>query len=141
VAQAKKACSTKAGSRDDSDADLLAALVARTKPADAKPAAPAKPTTLQRANPHRTRRAPGPARPVRRPARNSRKRVKECSEQGFFEEQFCRWRVCDGTGAKTLHAERVADASTLIAADTCITSLVFFCAVRAHRPRCPPFAS
>ena len=27
-------------------------------------------------------------------------RVKECSERGFFEDQLCRWRVCEGHWGK-----------------------------------------
>ncbi|MGY6118418.1 hypothetical protein ACW9YQ_13670 [Paraburkholderia strydomiana] len=75
-----------ATSKDDSDADLLAALVARTKPADNKaggsnPAAKV-PTSA----------APGNAKLA--------ERVKECGQRGFFEDQLCRWRVCDGHWGK-----------------------------------------
>ncbi len=66
--------------RDDPDADLLAALVARTKPynahapqnaSDAKAAAAAK------------------ARAV-----NLAAQVKQCDKSNFFQAQLCRWRVC-----------------------------------------------
>ncbi|MGH8780398.1 hypothetical protein [Paraburkholderia sp.] len=101
VAQAKKSAhDTRAGSRDDSDADLLAALVARTKPADAQ-AAPAKTgnTATSKSAPHASRTG-APATPGTPAGTQLAQRVKECSEQGFFEEQFCRWRVCDGHWGK-----------------------------------------
>ncbi|WP_027779355.1 hypothetical protein [Paraburkholderia caledonica] len=83
--QAKK---TKPGatSKDDSDADLLAALVARTKPADSK-AGGSSPTAKVP-----TSAAPGNAKLA--------ERVKECGQRGFFEDQLCRWRVCDGHWGK-----------------------------------------
>ncbi|WP_133645299.1 hypothetical protein [Paraburkholderia flava] len=97
VAQAKKSThDAKAGAtRDDSDADLLAALVARTKPADAKPAPTKNNGATGKSAPHASRAGtPAPA------TASLAQRVKECSEQGFFEEQFCRWRVCDGHWGK-----------------------------------------
>ena len=84
VAQ-KKAHASSATSKDDSDADLLAALVARTRPADAKPA-DADPATKVGAS------ATGNAKLA--------ERVKECGKRGFFEDQLCRWRVCDGHWGK-----------------------------------------
>jgi len=83
--QTKKA-KPDATSKDDSDADLLAALVARTKPADAK-AGRANPATKVAAS-----AAPGNAKLA--------ERVKECAQRGFFEDQLCRWRVCDGHWGK-----------------------------------------
>lgn len=84
VAQAKKdkphPASNGATSKDDPDADLLAALVARTKPADTKGA-----TTKVSANTGDAKLA---------------ERVKECGTRGFFEDQLCRWRVCDGHWGK-----------------------------------------
>lgn len=87
VAQAKKEKPEKqriaksdAGSKDDPDADLLAALVARTKPADAKGE-----TTRVSASTGNAKLA---------------ERVKECGTRGFFEDQLCRWRVCDGHWGK-----------------------------------------
>jgi hypothetical protein len=75
------------GSTDDPDADLLAALVARTKPADVKPGANGETPTKVSAS---------------TPAGNARlaERVKECGTRGFFEDQLCRWRVCEGHWGK-----------------------------------------
>ncbi|WP_175676551.1 phage tail protein [Burkholderia ambifaria] len=93
LAQAKKrrdattrTASAKASGKDDPDADLLAALVARTKPADKKAAA-----------------QKGQAVPTKTAATTGgslASRVKDCSERGFFEDQLCRWRVCDGHWGK-----------------------------------------
>ncbi|WP_448168027.1 phage tail protein [Burkholderia ambifaria] len=93
LAQAKKrrdattrTASGKASGKDDPDADLLAALVARTKPADKKAAA-----------------QKGQAVPTKTAATTGgslASRVKDCSERGFFEDQLCRWRVCDGHWGK-----------------------------------------
>ncbi|MFL9866235.1 hypothetical protein PQR67_18830 [Paraburkholderia fungorum] len=86
VAQAKKPRTAGNASKDDSDADLLAALVARTKPADAK-ASDDKTATKVSAS-----ATPGNAKLA--------ERVKECGQRGFFEDQLCRWRVCDGHWGK-----------------------------------------
>ncbi|MFM0732021.1 hypothetical protein PQQ52_16175 [Paraburkholderia sediminicola] len=86
VAQTKKTRATGNASKDDSDADLLAALVARTKPADAK-AADGNTATKVSAS-----ATPGNAKLA--------ERVKECGQRGFFEDQLCRWRVCDGHWGK-----------------------------------------
>jgi hypothetical protein len=86
VAQTKKSRTAGNASKDDSDADLLAALVARTKPADAK-ASDDKTTTKVSAS-----ATPGSPRLA--------ERVKECGQRGFFEDQLCRWRVCDGHWGK-----------------------------------------
>ncbi|NIF40259.1 phage tail protein [Burkholderia sp. Tr-862] len=93
LAQAKKrreattrTASAKTSGKDDPDADLLAALVARTKPADKKAAA-----------------QKGQAVPTKTAATTGgslASRVKDCSERGFFEDQLCRWRVCDGHWGK-----------------------------------------
>ncbi|MBW9104724.1 hypothetical protein [Paraburkholderia phenoliruptrix] len=83
--QAKKA-KPDAASKDDSDADLLAALVARTKPADAKAGGTSAATKVA------TSAVPGNAKLA--------ERVKECAQRGFFEDQLCRWRVCDGHWGK-----------------------------------------
>lgn len=89
VAQAKKphpVAKNSSTPKEDSDADLLAALVARTKPADVKPAAGA---------------AGGASTKVSTSASAKlAERVKECSQRGFFEDQLCRWRVCDGHWGK-----------------------------------------
>jgi hypothetical protein len=77
-------------SKDDPDADLLAALVARTKPADAKADAKAD------ANGGTTRVSASTNGGNARLAQQ----VKECGTRGFFEDQLCRWRVCDGHWGK-----------------------------------------
>jgi hypothetical protein len=85
VAQEKKdkqrtAHNTAAGSKDDPDADLLAALVARTKPAT--PKADTTKVSAAAGNPKLA------------------EQVKECGTRGFFEDQLCRWRVCEGHWGK-----------------------------------------
>ena len=70
--------------KDDPDADLLAALVARTKPAATKPGVNGATTKVSA-----TTGDPQLA-----------ERVKECGTRGFFEDQLCRWRVCDGHWGK-----------------------------------------
>ncbi|MCX4165017.1 MULTISPECIES: hypothetical protein [Paraburkholderia] len=94
VAQAKKpaARDAKSGARTDSDADLLAALVARTKPAGAK-------TDTAAAKSARAAKAAPPAA-ASAPATTLAQRVKECGARGFFDEQMCRWHVCDGHWGK-----------------------------------------
>ncbi|MDR3098500.1 MAG: hypothetical protein LBV73_15685 [Paraburkholderia sp.] len=79
VAQSKKPHN--AAKKDDSDADLLAVLVARTKPADTKAAARAPKAGAKAAGASNAPLA---------------QQVKACGERGFFEDQLCRWRVCDG---------------------------------------------
>ncbi|MBN3725834.1 phage tail protein, partial [Burkholderia sp. Ac-20379] len=80
----------KRGKKDDPDVDLLAALVSRTKPADPGPPAPAK---------HRGK--DGVTKVASADAGGSlAARVKECGQRGFFEDQLCRWRVCDGHWGK-----------------------------------------
>ena len=86
VAQTKKSRAAGGASKDDSDADLLAALVARTKPADAKAADGNTATKVS------TSATSGNAKLA--------ERVKECGQRGFFEDQLCRWRVCDGHWGK-----------------------------------------
>ncbi|MEW6339852.1 MAG: hypothetical protein AB1704_04060 [Pseudomonadota bacterium] len=85
VAQEKKdkqrtAHNAPAGSKDDPDADLLAALVARTKPAT--PKADTTKVSAATGNPKLA------------------EQVKECGTRGFFEDQLCRWRVCEGHWGK-----------------------------------------
>jgi hypothetical protein len=91
VAQTKKSHTAGKASKDDSDADLLAALVARTKPADARPD-DAKAADGSKATKVSTSAAAGNAKLA--------ERVKECGQRGFFEDQLCRWRVCDGHWGK-----------------------------------------
>jgi hypothetical protein len=81
LAQARKrhnATTRQAGTNDDSDADLIEALVTRTRPPGAKKSAQAPATANGAGNP------------------TLAARVKDCSTHGFFEDQLCRWRVCDG---------------------------------------------
>ncbi|MGF6774290.1 hypothetical protein P3T18_006805 [Paraburkholderia sp. GAS199] len=92
LAQSKKAHAVNdshKASKDDSDADLLAALVARTKPADTKSSGGDAATRVSATTPVA---ASGNAKLA--------ERVKECSQRGFFEDQLCRWRVCDGHWGK-----------------------------------------
>ncbi|MGU7815800.1 phage tail protein [Burkholderia sp. AW49-1] len=105
LAQAKKrhdattrTASAKAAGKDDPDADLLAALVARTKPADKKVAA-----QKGQVVPTRTAATTGGSLAAR---------VKECSERGFFEDQLCRWRVCDGHWGKDPACPTAAQSET-----------------------------
>ncbi|RQR27505.1 phage tail protein [Burkholderia sp. Bp9143] len=105
LAQAKKrreattrTASAKASGKDDPDADLLAALVARTKPADKKAAA-----QKGQAVPTKTAAATGGS---------LASRVKDCSERGFFEDQLCRWRVCDGHWGKDPACPTAAQSET-----------------------------
>lgn len=93
VAQAKNAHAN--GKRDDSDVDLLAVLVARTKPADAKQGGTHGSKTSAKAD--------GSA--------SLAQQVKACSERGFFEDQLCRWRVCDGHWGKDPACPQAAKAS------------------------------
>ncbi|KVG61142.1 hypothetical protein [Burkholderia pseudomultivorans] len=101
LAQAKKrrdAPVRTAGAKDDPDADLLAALVARTKPADKKTAA-----QKAQAVPTKTAASAGGSLAAR---------VKECSQRGFFEDQLCRWRVCEGQWGKDPACPNAAQAET-----------------------------
>ncbi|MBN3792846.1 phage tail protein, partial [Burkholderia sp. Ac-20353] len=93
VAQAKKrhdasarTASAKSSGKDDPDADLLAALVARTKPADRKAASSGAQAV--------------PTKASAKAGTTLAARVKECGERGFFEDQLCRWRVCEGQWGK-----------------------------------------
>ena len=105
LAQAKKRRETaartggaRASGKDDPDADLLAALVARTKPADKKAAA-----QKAQAGPTKTAAATGGS---------LASRVKDCSARGFFEDQLCRWRVCEGHWGKDPACPTAAQAET-----------------------------
>ncbi|WP_322027243.1 phage tail protein [Burkholderia sp. BCC1977] len=105
LAQAKKrrdatprTASAKASGKDDPDADLLAALVARTKPADKKAAA-----QKGQVVPTKTAAATGGS---------LASRVKDCAERGFFEDQLCRWRVCDGHWGKDPACPTAAQSET-----------------------------
>jgi hypothetical protein len=72
--------------REDADADLLAALVARTEPYDPKTPVSAK-----------TSKVSASTRPANA---HLAEQVEACGKNGFFEEQLCRWRVCDGHWGK-----------------------------------------
>jgi hypothetical protein len=56
--------------------------LARTKPADAKGATTKVSAVANGGDPKLA------------------ERVKECGTRGFFEDQLCRWRVCDGHWGK-----------------------------------------
>ncbi|MBN3753171.1 hypothetical protein G3N95_09465 [Paraburkholderia sp. Tr-20389] len=88
VASRVKKQNGKQEAKDDSDADLLAALVARTKPASAKG----------------DKSADGQVASKKVGATATlAERINECGQHGFFEEQLCRWRVCDGHWGKDPH--------------------------------------
>ncbi len=92
VASRAKKQNSKQDAKDDSDADLLAALVARTKPAAAKGD---KPPEAQAASKKVSATGNSTA--------TLAERINECGQHGFFEEQLCRWRVCDGHWGKDPH--------------------------------------
>jgi hypothetical protein len=72
--------------REDADADLLEALVARTEPYDPKAPIGAKTSKVSAST---------------RPAdTHLADQVAACGKKSFFEEQLCRWRVCDGHWGK-----------------------------------------
>lgn len=75
--------------KDDPDADLLAALVARTKPYEPKASSANAPKGA----------GGGAATKAARPAADAHRasladQVKACDKGNFFEAQACRWRVC-----------------------------------------------
>ncbi|MDG0025139.1 phage tail protein [Trinickia sp. Y13] len=75
--------------KDDPDVDLLAALVARTKPYDAKPAkAASAPVGASKAAASKAGAA------------SLADQVKACDNGNFFEVQRCRWRACSGHWGK-----------------------------------------
>jgi hypothetical protein len=69
--------------KTDQDVDLLAAIVARTKPYDANHGKTSAKTAAAQKTQTATSGAPGLAG-----------RVAECSTRGLIEGQFCRWHVC-----------------------------------------------
>jgi hypothetical protein len=76
--------------KDDPDADLLAALVARTKPYDPKAAKPASSTAAAKT-----------AQPAAKAQTASLgDQLKACDKGNFFEAQACHWRVCSGHWGK-----------------------------------------
>lgn len=85
----KRARGRASPAKDDPDADLLAALVARTKPYEPKAA-----------NGNASKGASGgAATKAARPTVDAHRgtlgdRVKACDKGNFFEAQACRWRVC-----------------------------------------------
>jgi len=96
-ANTKKSSARHEAAKDDSDADLLAALVARTKPADPKAMNAVAAS------------GPSAAAPAKKVSTSTgaqgtlAERINECSQHGFFEEQLCRWRACDGHWGKDPH--------------------------------------
>lgn len=85
LAQAKKT-EPSTHRREDADADLLAALVARTEPFDPKSPVSAKTSKVSAS--------------TRAANTHLAEQVAACGKNGFFEEQLCRWRVCDGHWGK-----------------------------------------
>jgi membrane protein involved in colicin uptake len=81
---AKHAKARAPGRPDDPDADLLAVLVARTKPYDAH-----APVTASGAKSASAAKGASAAHPV-----NLAAQIKQCDKSNFFEAQLCRWRVC-----------------------------------------------
>lgn len=65
-------------SKEDPDADLIAVLVARTKPYE----------------PNAAQSASSAAKAAHPAAKTLSDQVKACDKAGFFEAQACRWRVC-----------------------------------------------
>jgi hypothetical protein len=87
--------------KDDPDADLLAALVARTKPYDAKAAKPASGAAAAKA-----------AQPAAKAQTASLSdQLKACEKGNFFEAQACHWRVCSGHWGKDAACPSAAPAS------------------------------
>ncbi|GLU30643.1 phage tail protein [Trinickia caryophylli] len=83
-AHARKDAKTAAAKpNEDQDVDLLTALVARTKPYDAKKAASADKAASGGVATRKNGRAASLA-----------DQVAECSKRGLIESQFCRWHVC-----------------------------------------------
>jgi hypothetical protein len=78
-----------AKAKPDEDVDLLAALVARTKPYDARQGQAA--AKAQAASSAAQKEAAG-AGTLRQAS--LAQQVAECSKRGLIEEQFCRWHVC-----------------------------------------------
>ncbi|CAG9197755.1 Tail fiber protein [Paraburkholderia caribensis] len=99
VASRAKKPNGKQESKDDSDADLLAALVARTKPASTRSGQPAD-----------AQAAAKKVGAAGNPTATLAERINECGQHGFFEEQLCRWRVCDGHWGKDPHCPAAAQA-------------------------------
>jgi hypothetical protein len=88
--------------KDDPDADLLAALVARTKPYDAKAPMPASAAAAAKA-----------AQPGGKAQTASLSdQLKACAKGNFFEAQACHWRVCSGHWGKDTACPSAAPAST-----------------------------
>jgi hypothetical protein len=90
AAHASKRDKRRASAKDDPDADLLAALVARTKPYDAKAAKSASAAAAAKA-----------AQPGGKAQTASvSEQLKACDKGNFFEAQACHWRVCSGHWGK-----------------------------------------
>lgn len=81
----------KAKQKDDPDADLLAVLIARTKPYEQKSVKGAANSGAANSGAS-TKTAPGEK--ARKPT--LAEQVAECDKNGFFKGQICRWRVCSG---------------------------------------------
>ena len=102
AAQATKRDKRRAGpAKDDPDADLLAALVARTKPYDAKAPRSASAAAAAKAA------QPG----AKAQAASLSDQLKACEKGNFFEAQACHWRVCSGHWGKDAACPSAAPAS------------------------------
>ncbi|PTB21034.1 hypothetical protein C9I57_09930 [Trinickia symbiotica] len=81
--------SAAAKTKPDEDVDLLAALVARTKPYDARQGQAAAKAQAASSAAQKEAARSGTLRQV-----SLAQQVAECSRRGLIEEQFCRWHVC-----------------------------------------------
>lgn len=101
----KKKKSAKADNRNDSDVDLIKALVARSGETDKKPPtksgnggssdAPQKPVPPQASAP-RQKEARNVDVVERRNGESTASLLQRCHALGFVEGEFCRWRICSG---------------------------------------------
>jgi hypothetical protein len=96
--QHKAPQATDTGRTNDSDVDLIEALVARTSPAGdsgdrlkalGSGAHPAAANSTPHTSPHATATASAGNLTLAQ-------RLKACSEENFFDEQVCRWHACSG---------------------------------------------
>jgi hypothetical protein len=84
----KRAKARAAAAKDDPDADLLAALIARTKPYDAKAPHGASDVSAKGASSAKGRTV------------SLGDQIKACDKGNFLEAQSCRWHVCSGHWGK-----------------------------------------
>ncbi|CAN7230266.1 hypothetical protein LJR230_000764 [Trinickia sp. LjRoot230] len=91
AAHPRRDAKSSAKSKEDQDVDLLAALVARTKPYDAKQLKTSNNTSAAPLA-QQTRSATAQAASVHN--QGLADQVAECSNRGLIDGQFCRWHVC-----------------------------------------------